>query len=666
MPFKNQISARQTPPGRYKKFRRGNDKFGSGIDVIWGITAGGKTEVQSIRFDSSKFTTDEARTWLKEHKYKTGVTAATGSTKDHADGGAPATAGTAGPANSASSITVQTALRPMSVQYQYNEDGSVETHEVDIDNDYMLESIIDNDIDLDELRAGAEHELEHTSDRILAMRFALDHLIEIPDYYTRLKAAFPEEASEFKEKQDKASIVMTGDGIKDKDIDSDSDDLDELGFSEDGKHLCVEAFEAGEQTDAEGQTASWSEKDLDDIASKANAQIATKPIPVVIGHPKDSSPAYGWVEKVKRVGSKLRMKLSELNPSFVEALKSGAYKGRSISLYDDNKVRHLGFLGGAQPAITGLQPFSFNEDNKYRTYTFSEEGDPLMDAMKEKELSFLQKLIERFRIKIDEKERKEFMEAKEEPKVEPAKTEPAKEFHEAQGVVAQEMGEVKKANTSANAINDSIKKAETVDSGVQSTAKVENAKILNEANEEETENEKLKQMVATLEAKVKALEAALEKNKPDNKSFCEQLIKEGRLLPKDREITLMSLEAQTQIDEAKRKEAALLGKNFSEGAETGLDKMKKIMLAQPKVINFGEFPNLPGVEETKTFPEPTDMAAYIESRMKDCMAEEDKLGLTNKTSYFDIQKKVHRECMEKYPAKFREYVAKQFLPPMGK
>ncbi len=29
--------------------------------------------------------------------------------------------------------------------------------------------------------------MEHTDDRDLAMRIALDHLAEIPDYYTRLK-----------------------------------------------------------------------------------------------------------------------------------------------------------------------------------------------------------------------------------------------------------------------------------------------------------------------------------------------------------------------------------------------------------------------------------------------------------------------------------------------
>jgi hypothetical protein len=34
---------------------------------------------------------------------------------------------------------------------------------------------------------GIEVELEHTNDRDIAREIALDHLFELPDYYTRLK-----------------------------------------------------------------------------------------------------------------------------------------------------------------------------------------------------------------------------------------------------------------------------------------------------------------------------------------------------------------------------------------------------------------------------------------------------------------------------------------------
>lgn len=77
MPFANQHAARQTEPGKYDTFRRGHPSgFPAGVDVIYGIKSG-KSEIQSVRFDSSKFTVQQAKDWLKEHSFKTGVEAAT-------------------------------------------------------------------------------------------------------------------------------------------------------------------------------------------------------------------------------------------------------------------------------------------------------------------------------------------------------------------------------------------------------------------------------------------------------------------------------------------------------------------------------------------------------------------------------------------------------------
>jgi hypothetical protein len=70
MPYSNEHAARLNPPDKYVKFRRENGKFGSGIDVIWGITKEGKTEIQAIRFRASKFTVEKAKSWLKNHDFK--------------------------------------------------------------------------------------------------------------------------------------------------------------------------------------------------------------------------------------------------------------------------------------------------------------------------------------------------------------------------------------------------------------------------------------------------------------------------------------------------------------------------------------------------------------------------------------------------------------------
>jgi len=72
MPYPNEHAQRINDPDKYIRLRRKNDEFGAGIDVIYGVLEGGKTEVQAIRFDKTKFTVDEAKKWLREHDYKTG------------------------------------------------------------------------------------------------------------------------------------------------------------------------------------------------------------------------------------------------------------------------------------------------------------------------------------------------------------------------------------------------------------------------------------------------------------------------------------------------------------------------------------------------------------------------------------------------------------------
>jgi hypothetical protein len=67
MPYPNFHAARIHNPDDYSKLRYGKDIFGTGIDVIYGITDAGKSEVQAIRFDKTKFTPEEARAWLKKH-----------------------------------------------------------------------------------------------------------------------------------------------------------------------------------------------------------------------------------------------------------------------------------------------------------------------------------------------------------------------------------------------------------------------------------------------------------------------------------------------------------------------------------------------------------------------------------------------------------------------
>jgi hypothetical protein len=70
-PYPSEHSCRLESPEKFIRIRRQNDKFGKGIHAIWGVQGGGKpVELQAIRFSKDKFTTKEARAWLKNHDYK--------------------------------------------------------------------------------------------------------------------------------------------------------------------------------------------------------------------------------------------------------------------------------------------------------------------------------------------------------------------------------------------------------------------------------------------------------------------------------------------------------------------------------------------------------------------------------------------------------------------
>ncbi len=70
-PFPNEHAARLKAPGAYKRFRRENNKFGSGLHAIWGVRKdNNKVELQAIRFDKTKFSVAQAKAWLKDHDYK--------------------------------------------------------------------------------------------------------------------------------------------------------------------------------------------------------------------------------------------------------------------------------------------------------------------------------------------------------------------------------------------------------------------------------------------------------------------------------------------------------------------------------------------------------------------------------------------------------------------
>ena len=135
----------------------------------------------------------------------------------------------------------------------------------------------------------------------------------------------------------------------------------------------IEVFKTGTHTDAAGNTRDWTEKDLQAIVGNYNP--AKHEAPVVIGHPADNDPAFGWVEDLKTEGTVLYAKFKDLIPEFVDMVKQGLFKKRSIALYPDLDLRHVGFLGAVPPAVKGLENIKFQDNPDSILIEFSETSE---------------------------------------------------------------------------------------------------------------------------------------------------------------------------------------------------------------------------------------------------------------------------------------------------
>ena len=137
----------------------------------------------------------------------------------------------------------------------------------------------------------------------------------------------------------------------------------------------IEIFRGGKQVDSEGV-----EHDGDELIAKAVAKFDPNfhEPPVVVGHPKDNSPAFGWVEALKtgiKDGAQvLYAKMRDVAPEFRQAVEKGLYKKRSASFYPDGMLRHVGFLGAAPPAVKGLADLRF-VDEPAVTFEFAASSD---------------------------------------------------------------------------------------------------------------------------------------------------------------------------------------------------------------------------------------------------------------------------------------------------
>lgn len=95
--------------------------------------------------------------------------------------------------------------------------------------------------------------------------------------------------------------------------------------------------------------------------------------PIVVGHPADGAPAYGWVASLAADADGLHATARDVAVELAEAVAAGRYRKVSASLYPPGAahhpapesehwyLRHVGFLGAQAPVVKGLRPVSLGE-----------------------------------------------------------------------------------------------------------------------------------------------------------------------------------------------------------------------------------------------------------------------------------------------------------------
>ncbi len=146
----------------------------------------------------------------------------------------------------------------------------------------------------------------------------------------------------------------------------------------------IQIFKPGRHTSSSGQSLSFSETDLK--ASCDAYDPARHEAPIVIGHPKENAPAYGWVKGLSFADG-IEAIPHQVDPAFAEMVANGRYKKISASFYGPDSpsnpvpgvyyLRHVGFLGAQPPAVKGLRSPEF-ADGEQGVVEFGDYGDSIV------------------------------------------------------------------------------------------------------------------------------------------------------------------------------------------------------------------------------------------------------------------------------------------------
>jgi hypothetical protein len=335
----------------------------------------------------------------------------------------------------------------------------------------------------------------------------------------------------------------------------------------------VEVFRPGTFTPMAGAPISFTSDDLKALAEGYDAEA--HPAPAVVGHPKTDDPAFAWAKAFRWDADRLRLlaDLGEIEPAFGEAVSAGRYKRVSLSLFTPDAPhnprpgqyypKHIGFLGAAAPAVSGLRPVQFAGDEAgVATFEFA-------DATALRDVAGLFRSMRDF-------------------------------FIEKFGLDAADKA---LPAWTINWVDDAA------DRGPPDHGRMPDFAAAPEAPSPETESD-MTQRPAADAASLDARSADLDRRERelahgDNVAFAERLVSEGRLLPALKDKAVALLDGLSPVG------AARLEVSFAEGGETktglGADLLKSLLAAQP-AISFGALDTGEGPGVAVEFSVPAGMA----------------------------------------------------------
>lgn len=343
----------------------------------------------------------------------------------------------------------------------------------------------------------------------------------------------------------------------------------------------IHIFKTGKHQPANGGTISFSESDLQ--ASAEAYDPATWRAPIVIGHPKDNKPAFGWVDALSYAEGDMHATPGDVNPDFAEMVNSKAFPNRSASFYRPDSpanpvpgvyyLRHIGFLGAEPPSLKGLEPYQFSEDEE----GVVEFTDPQVTT------SIVARLFRQMREHLIERDGRDAAD----------KTIP--------DYAVSDLEAEARAPASDNPKPSPSFSEGTSDDNSEGDMTPEQIKA---------EQEKLDQQKKDLETKAKELETretqfaekAAADRKAEDVAFAEKLVTDKKLLPAHKSAVVALLGA------IEHGEATV---QFAEGDENKIaprDALKKLLERQPERLDFNEKSKETG-ERTPDSLEPDEIAS---------------------------------------------------------